>query len=232
MKGWIRAAGVLVVVGVAAGAAEAQNVGMPLFANPHFGSGVRLFVDAGRPATALQNADVTTVQGGVGFSVGPVRLGAAVAGNITDIKNCTGQNFSCSQSYFSGAALAGLKLAGGGHNPLALGVFGGLGIDLSSLELAGYNAPRQLTIPVGASVGYKFGPLVLWGAPRYNFYSWQKCDSSQQSCSTTNDFRWSAGVTMPLGIFGIRAAYDGGKINGVKQDFVGVGVSLGIGGNQ
>jgi len=219
----------------AAAAAPAQNVGMPLFVNPHYTPGIRLHVDAGRPKDQYQNVDVTTVQGGVSFAIGPVGISALAAGNISDINTVSGgcggsTAIACSQTYWSVAGLANLRLVGGGHNPLALSAFGGVGGDVSALEAASGTLPRQLTIPVGVAVGYKLGPLMLWGAPRYNFYKLTSCSGT---CPTAdNDFRWSAGVGIPLGPLGIRAAYDGGKLNGVNQDYIGVGVSLGIGSQQ
>jgi hypothetical protein len=225
-----------------AAAASAQNIGMPLFSNPRYGSGIRLHLDAGRPSEDLQNADVTTVQGGVSFALGAVGISAYVAGNITDLNTvstgCGGTNaIACSQTYFSGAALANLRLYGGGTNPAAISVFGGVGTDFSSLELGGVigSVPKQLTIPVGAALGYHLGPLVIWGAPRYNLYKLTSCDEAvlgAGACETTNDFRYAVGVSIPLGPLGIRAAYDGGKLNGVDRNFIGVGVSLGLGSQQ
>ena len=217
------------------GVASAQNVGMPLFANPHYGTGVRIHVDAGQPADEVQGTltDQTTVQGGVSFSLARFGIQVLAAGNYADVQNCQAQNVDCSQSYFSGALLAGLRLSGGGTNPLALAVFGGASTDLSSVEIAqGTDAPKLLSIPVGVSVGYKLGMLRIWGAPRYNFYKFANCNGNCPPEESDSDFRWSAGVMLPLGPIGIRAAYDAGKIFGVKQEYWGLGVSLGLGSQQ
>ena len=231
-----RTACALALVSAAATVAQAQNVGMPVFANPHFGAGVRIHLDAGQPSDDVQGAltNETTVQGGVSFSPGRFGIQALVAGNYADIQNCQAANVECSQSYVSGALLAGLRLSGGGQQALALAIFGGASTDFSSIEVAqGTAGPKLISLPVGVSVGYKLGILRLWGAPRYNFYKFANCGSG--ACppdETDSDFRWSAGVNLPLGPFGIRAAYDGGKIFGTEVGYWGVGVSLGIGSNQ
>jgi hypothetical protein len=237
MNGLKRVAAALALVAATAAAAQAQNYGMPLFANPHYGTGMRLFADVGQPADQIEGnlTDQTTVQGGLGFTLGRVAIQALVAGNFTDIEGCVdGDDVDCSQVYVSAAALAGLRLYGGGQNPLAIGVFGGLSTDVTSIEVtSGIEVPKQLTIPVGASIGYKLGPVILWAAPRMNIVKWTNCDDSLAALcdGSENDFRWSAGINLPLGPLGIRAAYDSGKWAGSTETVsnVGLGVSLGIG---
>ena len=215
--------------------AGAQNVGMPLFANPHYGTGVRIHVDAGQPADEVQGTltDQTTVQGGVSFSLARFGIQALAAANYADVQNCQAQQVSCSQSTVSGALLAGLRISGGGTNPLALAVFGGASTDFSSYEVAqGVDGPKLLSLPVGVSVGYKLGMLRLWAAPRYNFYKFSNCNGNCPPEESDSDFRWSAGVMLPLGPIGIRGAYDAGKIFGVQQEYWGLGISLGLGSQQ
>jgi hypothetical protein len=237
MNGLKRVAAALVLVAATAAAAQAQNYGMPLFANPHYSTGMRLFADVGQPADQIEGnlTDQTTVQGGLGFTLGRFGIQALVAGNWTDIEGCTdGGDVECSQVYVSAAALAGLRVYGGGDKPLALAVFGGAGTDVTSVEVtAGVEVPKQVIIPVGASIGYKLGPVILWAAPRMNFVKWANCPTGfEDLCEgTESDFRWSAGINLPLGPLGIRAAYDSGKWAGSTETVsnFGVGVSLGIG---
>lgn len=230
------AAGLLATV---TAAAQAQNYGMPVFTNPLWGGGIRLHVDAGQVSEEASAAltDQTTVQGGISFAASSFALQALVAGNWADIQACNSQStFDCSQSTVSGSVLGALRLLGGGSQSMALAVFGGVGTDITTLELAGgVESPKLLNIPVGVSIGAKLGPLMVWGAPRYNFTQWTSCDAAQWGtlCDEKGqDFRWAVGATLPLGPFGIRAAYDGGKIDGEDRNFIGVGVSLGFGSQQ
>lgn len=228
-----RVTAALALVAAAASAAQAQNYGMPMFTNPSFGSGIRLHVDAGRPSKSLNSVSLTTVQAGVSFALGPVGISALAAGNFNDIKGCTsGGAIDCSNTYFSGAAQAQLRIMGGGRNPLALSLFGGAGTDFSSYEVAlNVDAPHLLSIPVGGAIGFKAGPLHLWGAPRYNFYKWVSCGGTCPDASK-GTFRYAVGVNLPVGPLGIRAAYDGGKLFGETIGFFGLGVSLGVGSQQ
>jgi len=234
VSGLKRVTAALALVVAAASTAQAQNYGVPMFTNPSFGSGVRIHADAGRPSKNLNSVSLTTVQAGLSFAVGPVGLGVFAAGNFNDIKGCTsGGAISCSNTYFSGAAQAQLRVMGGGRNPLSLSLFGGAGTDFSSYEVAAnVNAPHLLSIPVGGALGYKLGPLSLWGAPRYNLYKWVSCGSSGCPDASKGTFRYAVGVNLPLGPLGLRAAYDGGKLFGENIGFFGVGVSLGLGSQQ
>jgi hypothetical protein len=223
------------ILGAATTAAQAQNYGMPLFTNPHYGTGVRVFLDLGMPGSEIStdSIDTKTIQGGVGFSLGPVGIQALVAGNFGELKNCSGSTpgIECASTSVSGAALAGLRLVGGGANPLALAVFGGVGTDFTGYEFAtGISGPRTLSIPVGVSVGYKLGKLMIWGAPRYNRY--QAIDCGGTCPDAVSEFRWAVGANLPVGPLGIRAAYDGGQYAGENVSFFAVGVSLGIGSHQ
>jgi len=233
VNGLKRVTATLALVVAAASTAQAQNYGVPMFTNPHYGSGIRLHADAGRPSKDVGNTSLTVVQAGLSFALGPVGIGAFAAGNFTDVKNCTsGPTIDCTNTYFSAAVQAQLRLAGGGRNPLALSLFGGAGTDITSYEVsAGVDAPHLLSIPVGVSVGYKLGPIVLWGAPRYNLYKWSQCGGTCPDASK-GTFRYAVGANLPLGPLGIRAAYDGGKLFGETVGFFGVGVSLGLGSQQ
>lgn len=222
------------ILGAAASAAQAQNYGMPLFTNPHYGTGVRVFLDLGMPGNEITTDNLEnekTLQGGVGFSLGPVGIQALVAGNYGDVTNCATPSYECAGNYYSGAVLAGLRLVGGGTNPLALAVFGGVGSDFSGYELSqGIEGPRTLSIPVGVSVGYKLGKLMIWGAPRMNYYELIECGGPCPDGES--EFRWAVGANLPLGPIGLRAAYDGGKYAGEDVSFFAVGVSLGLGSHQ
>jgi hypothetical protein len=238
MNALTRTAAALVLVAATAAAAQAQNYGMPLFTNPHYSTGMRLHADAGQPANAVDAGavDQTTVQAGLSFTLGRVGLNALAAANLGDIQACDANNVDCTEMYFSVAALAGIRLYGGGRNPLAIGVFGGAGTDITAAEVAGVEGPKQLIIPVGVSVGYKLGPIILWGAPRMNIVKFVNCPSGLDAvCEGSNsDFRWAVGANLPIGPLGLRAAYESGKWGGTTENVntFGVGISLGIGSQQ
>jgi len=232
---------VLLAAGLLAAAtttARAQNLGMPLFTNPMWTGGVRIHVDAGQASDNAQAAltNETAVQGGVSLAFSQFALQALVASNWADIQNCQSGTIQCSQAYVSGALLGALRLMGGGHQSMALAAFAGVGTDFSTIEVSqGVNGPKRLNIPLGVTIGAKLGPLYVWGAPRYNLSRYTNCDSNTFGtlCDEKGtDFRWAAGVTLPIGPFGIRAAYDGGKLNGENKNFIGLGVSLGLGSQQ
>jgi hypothetical protein len=234
MKGFTRVMLATGLLAAAATTAQAQNYGMPLFANPHYGTGVRVFADLGMPGTEINTDNIEnekTLQAGIGFTLGPVGIQALAAGNYGDVVTCGTPSYECAGTSYSGAVLAGLRLVGGGVNPLALAVFGGVGTDFSAAELSqGVEGPRMLSIPVGVSVGYKLGKLMLWGAPRMNYYEMIECGGTCPDGDS--DFRWSVGANLPLGPIGLRAAYDGGQTGGVNTSFFAVGASLGIGSHQ
>jgi len=233
-----------------AGTAQAQIAGMPLYTNPQVGTGFRIHADVGQPTdkgTSLGNA--TVVQGGVTLALGPVGLDANVGMTNNDFKSVSSGATTANigtQHKATASALLQLRLMGGGLNPLSLSLFGGASYDVSAYDFGSSfsslpqaiqdsvkNAnPKTLLIPAGVAVGLKLPVLGLsvWGAPRMNFMKVVNCPSGA-TCKTDSDFRWAAGVDLPiLGILSIRGAYDTGKIAGQTVSYWGVGASIGLGG--
>ena len=242
----------------AASAATAQIPGMPLFTNPRYGSGFRIHADMGMDVngdTKYSFAAAQVYQGGITFAIGPVGIGANVGVTKNDfqgITQCQGGANTCNpQTKATGSALAQLRLVGGGHQNGALSVFGGISADFSgydSPEFQAYCPPggfipqatcdslgvKILTIPVGVAVGFKLGPAVVWGAPRYVFYKATNCTAAVQATlcdDKQNEFRYAVGADLPIfGVVAIRAAFDGGKFQGQNANRVGLGASVGFGG--
>lgn len=248
MTGRMRVA-VAVVTGLVgfAAAASAQITGMPLFTNPRYGTGLRVHADFGRPTNTTSSlADLTVIEAGVSLALGPLGINVAAGMPKTQLNSAQGciqsPTLSCSSQKYSAAALAQLRLFGGGRNPLAVSIFGGAAMDISSYDVANYQAsgtgsiPKELTIPVGVAVGFHTPLLGLnvWGAPRMNMRKWVNCSGTCQT--SDNKFRWAVGADLPiLSIISIRAAFDSGKIatpaGGTETVSVwGVGASIGIGG--
>lgn len=244
--------GVAVVTGLLgfAAAASAQIPGMPLFTNPRYGTGIRVHADLGQPSKAgpLGN-DYTVVQGGVTFALGPVGIGANVGTNLQRAKDIVhGTDTLGLNDNFTGSAIAQLRILGGGHNPLALSLFGGATMEITAQEIAAasanYKYPKLLNVPVGAALGFHIplGMLSvnLWGSGRMVFTKYVSCPATDPvgfpglstMCSTTeHNFRWAVGVDLPLiGILSVRAAYDGGKVADQSVNMWGVGASIGLGG--
>jgi len=244
----LKRAGVAVVALAVAGVlpAAAQNAGLPLFTNPRYGTGIRLHLDAGKPADAQPlngyNYDQLTLQGGVSLAIGPVGLNVAVAGTKADLESgqtCAGGNASACDpnTVVSGGALAQLRVMGGGSSNLSLSVFGGVSTQFSGWEIAlnTFESPRALTIPVGAALGLRIplgvASLNLWGAPRYSITKISNCPAGA-TCDTEGSFRWAVGADFPVfRVLSVRAAFDAGeKVGGVSTNVFGAGVSLGVGG--
>jgi hypothetical protein len=237
------------LVGGAAATAQAQIAGMPLFTNPRVGTGIRVHADIGQPTdkgTSL--GDATVVQGGLTLALGPVGIGANVGMTNNDFKTVTSGATSANlgtQHKVTASALVQLRVMGGGLNPLSLSLFGGASYDVSAYDFANLSSlpqaiqdsvksanPKTLLIPAGVAIGLKLPILGLsvWGAPRLNFTKVIDCPSGA-TCKTNSDFRWAAGVDLPiLGILSIRGAYDSGKIAGQTVSYWGVGASIGLGG--
>jgi hypothetical protein len=241
MTGRMRVA-VAVVTGLLgfAAAASAQIPGMPLFTNPRYGTGIRVHAELGQPTdqgTAL--GKLTVIQGGVSFALGPIGLDASVGMPKAQLSTAQGciktPTLSCSDQKYFAAALAQLRLVGGGMNPLALSVFGGASMDFTAYDAAsvgstGTLTDKQLNIPVGVAVGFHtpFG-LTIWGAPRYNLTRFVSCSGTCPS--GTSKFRWAVGADLPiLSIISVRAAYDSGKYGSVTLNNWGIGASIGLGG--
>jgi hypothetical protein len=243
----------------AAGAAQAQIQGMPLFTNPRYSTGLRVHADIGLPTdkgTSL--GDYNVLQGGVTFALGPIGVGANLGTTSQTFKAATGGTATTdlgSQSKVTASALLQFRVAGGA-NPLSVSLFGGASMDLNAFDftkLSNFGSlpqriqdsikstnPKVLTIPVGGAVGIKL-PLVvinpnLWGSARLNMSRVVNCPSGQ-SCSTNNQFRWAVGLDVPVfSVLSVRAAYDSGKIKnpvgGGSQTVsnFGLGASIGLGG--
>jgi hypothetical protein len=243
----------------AASAASAQIPGMPLFTNPRYGTGIRIHADAGTDlgGTQLSFSSAQVYQAGVTFALGPVGLAANVGSSKNDLQGiqaCSAGSNTCNpETKVTASALAQFRLIGGGGQNGALSVFGGLSTDFS-----GYDSPQFLancsgatpagfipqaicdsltakvmTIPLGVSAGFKLGPLVVWGAPRLVLYRAKDCGATALAlCNNReNEFRYAVGADLPiLGLLSLRAAYDGGKFQGVNVNRLGVGASIGVGG--
>jgi hypothetical protein len=227
----------LVMAGGAATTLSAQNFGLPLFTNPRVATGVRIHADAGRNTQSVNNVDRTVVQGGLSFAIGPVGINAAVAGNLTDIKNCSGGGANCNvNTVVSAGALAMIKVYGGGRRNVSVSAFGGASTDLNALDYLGVEQPKQLTIPFGVSIGYRIplglASLNVWAAPRMNMIKFVNCAAGDTTCDTSETkFRWAVGADLPIfRILSARVAYDSGKIGTETVNFIGVGASIGFGG--
>jgi len=240
---------VAALVGGVAATARAQIAGMPLFTNPRVGTGIRVLADIGQPTdkgTSL--GDATVVQGGVSLALGPVGIGANVGMTRNAFNTVTSGSSSANlgtETKVTASALLQLRVMGGGLNPLSLSLFGGASYDVSAYDFANLSSlpqaiqdsvksanPKTLLIPAGVAVGLKLPILGLsvWGAPRLNFTKVIDCPSGA-TCSAKSDFRWAAGVDLPiLGILSIRGAYDSGKIAGQTVSYWGLGASIGLGG--
>ncbi len=245
MRGRMRVACAVVagLVGFAA-VASAQIPGMPLFTNPLYGTGLRVHADFGQPTDQGTGiGKLTIVQGGVSLALGPVGLDASVGvpkGQLSSAQGCVKTpTIDCSSTKVSAAALAQLRIMGGGSNPLALSLFGGASMDLTAYDAAHFDSSgvftdKQLNIPVGVAVGLHtpFG-LNLWGAPRFNLSRWVNCAGT---CPDGyQNFRWAVGADYPiLGVLSIRAGYDSGKVGkgsaAQTVSYWGIGASIGFGG--
>lgn len=238
----------------AAGKAQAQIQGMPLFTNPRYATGLRVHADLGLPTdkgTSLGNYNV--LQGGATLALGPIGIGANIGATRNDFKTVTSGTASAdigAQTKVTASALLQLRLAGGGANPLSFSLFGGASMDVNGFDFTKISAfsslpqavqdsiknsnPKVLTIPVGGAIGVKL-PLVvinpnLWGAARLNMQRVVNCPSGA-SCKTVSKFRWAVGLDIPiLSILSLRAAYDSGKIGDQTVSYFGVGASIGLGG--
>lgn len=177
----IGSAAAVALVLLAAGRPAAAQIlnGVPLGTAPS-GTGIVLGVDYGNPDHGDAAYGLT---GGVGFS----RFGIAASVGSLDLGNA-----SNATNY---GGMVGMRLIGGGLNPLAIGAQAGvLSTDLSAGSLTSYNA--------GANVRFSppLFPLKPWGVV---YYSMPKDASSE--------LRFSAGVDFNLVLgLGLHAAYDWG----------------------
>lgn len=260
MKQSMRLMSLVLAASAGATAAQAQIPGMPLFTNPRYGTGVRIHADIGQPTSEGTTAgDLTVIQGGLTFALGPVGLGANVGALRSDasaIQDCTsGASTTCdTQTKVTASALAQLRIAGGGASSVSLSLFGGGSVDLNAydaLDCTGLtgtplafcqaaseqNQAKVLTVPLGVAVGLRvplgFATLNLWGAPRYNIIKLVNCPAGNTACDAEaeSDFRYAFGADLPIfRILSVRAAYEGGKIGDTEFKVWGVGASIGIGG--
>lgn len=253
MTGIKRAGSALVVFVLAGGAGAslmAQIPGMPLFTNPRYATGVRVHADIGQPTDQGTNlGDLTVLQGGVTFALGPVGLGANVGARRNDLENASSNCSNCDpETAVTASALAQIRVAGGGRSNLSLSLFGGGSMDLKAYEFAGLTQAQKdslaaagligdgtkvLTIPLGVAVGLRIplglASLNLWGAPRMNLTRFSDCPGTCPDGES--DFRWAVGADLPIfRVLSVRAAYDSGKIAGETVSVWGVGASIGIGG--
>ena len=260
MRQSMRAMSLVVVAASAATVAEAQIPGMPLFTNPRYGSGIRIHADMGQPTDqGTSVGDLTVIQGGLTFALGPVGIGAnvgALRNDVSSIQDCTaGASTTCdTQTKVTASALAQLRIAGGGTQSVSLSLFGGGSMDMNAYDaldctglvgtplatcqaISEQNQAKVLTIPVGVAVGLRvplgFATLNLWGAPRYNIIKLVNCPTGNTACDaeSESDFRYAFGADLPIfRILSVRAAYEGGKIGDQEFKVWGIGASIGIGG--
>jgi hypothetical protein len=238
-------------------AAQAQIPGMPLFTNPRYGTGLRVHADYGQATEAAVAERV--IEGGLSLALGPIGLSATVGtlkSNLSTAQTCINNpTLNCSSQHLSAAALAQLRVMGGGHSNMSLSLFGGAATDVNAGDFVDCTqftgtalticqqekANRQtkaLTIPVGAAIGLRIplgvASLNLWGAPRYSLTKFVNCPSSNTlPCDAKIDgvFRWAVGADFPiLKILSIRAAFDSGKVGNQTVSFWGLGASIGLGG--
>lgn len=230
--------------------ASAQIPGMPLFTNPRYGTGIRVHADIGQPTDAGTSVgDLTVVQGGLTFALGPVGIGANVGMNFNKAHTLQGGGSVDANTNLTASAIAQLRVYGGGTHALALSIFGGASSDITMREAqagVGLKYPRFMNLPVGAALGLHvplgIASLNLWGAGRYVFSKYMNCpsaaddpttgDAISHMCDTTDkNFRWAVGADLPIfSILSIRAAYDSGKLYGQTLSVWGLGASIGIGG--
>ena len=235
---------------------------MPLFTNPRYATGIRIHADYGKPTKTDSFAgDQSVIQAGLGFVLGPVGIDANVGSLRSDVKSLQACSTNTSaagcnaNSKVTASGLLQLRIAGAGRSNLSLSLFGGGSMDLTSYDVidctgltgtaltycTGYRdarATKQLTIPVGAAIGYRIplgvASLNLWGAPRMNLTKFVNCPATNTApCDAKmgSQFRWTVGADFPiLRVLSIRAAFESGKNNGVTSSVFGVGASLGIGG--
>jgi hypothetical protein len=245
----------LVMAGGAGASLMAQIPGMPLFTNPRYATGLRIHGDIGQPTDQGTNlGELTVLQGGVTFALGPVGLGA----NVGSLKRTVDAAAICNtstgagcdpNSNFTASVLAQIRVAGGGRSNLSLSVFGGGSMDVNAREIGNlpaglpqvvqdslnalYAGPKVLTIPLGVAVGLRIplglASLNLWGAPRMNLTRFTDCPGTCPDGDS--NFRWAVGADLPIfRVLSIRAAYDSGKIGDETVSVWGVGASIGIGG--
>jgi hypothetical protein len=244
-------AGLAVMVGVlaagAAGTAQAQIQGMPLFTNPRYATGFRVHADLGLPTDKKVGlGDYQVIQGGVTFALGPVGLGANVGATRNDFKSISNGSGGTvgTQTKVTASALAQVRVYGGGSSLWAVSLFGGASMDVQAYQFSGLadsiknqlgGSSKVLTIPAGAAIGLKL-PLVvispnLWGSARMDFTKILNCPTGTTCPNSKAEFRWAVGLDVPiLRIFSVRAAFDSGKLYGQTVKNFGVGASIGIGG--
>lgn len=184
------AAVALVLLGAAARPAAAQSLrGVPLGVAPS-GTGINLGVDYGSPDNDYDGGGTAYgVTGGVGFS----RFGiAASVGSIDP------DNFNKASSY---GAMVGMRLIGGGLNPLAIGAqAGGTHAEVGGITTTTYNA--------GASVRFSppLFPLKPWGVAYY---------AMSDNDAMKDEVRMTLGLDFNLMLgLGVHAAYDWGNDGG------------------
>jgi hypothetical protein len=236
-------------------AASAQIPGMPLFTNPRYGTGVRVFADYGQ-ATEATVAD-RVIEAGASLALGPIGASLTVGtlkDNLESTQTCIqNPSFNCSDTHLSAAALAQLRIMGGGRSNVSLSLFAGAATDLNATDafdcttlpvgqqpicqaISDQYSVKELTIPLGAALGVRIplgiASLNLWGAPRYSMTKFVGCQTGNTVCDgNTGKFRWAVGADFPiLKIMSIRAAFDSGKVGNTTVSFWGIGASIGIGG--
>jgi len=183
------AAVALALLGAAVRPAMAQSLsGVPLGVAPS-GTGINLGVDYGSPDDTYGGGSAYGLTGGIGFS----RFGVAASFGSLDPNN-----FTKTAAY---GAMVGMRLIGGGLNPLAIGAqAGGAHAEVGAITTTTYNA--------GASVRFSppLFPLKPWGLVYY---------AMSDNSSAKDEVRMSVGLDFNLLLgLGVHAAYDWGNDGG------------------
>jgi hypothetical protein len=168
-------------LGASAVAAHAQLPGLPVFIVPA-GTGFSVAADAG----FADGANTYALTGGVGL--GRIGLSVSLGGSDIDVLDNTEATYG---------AQAGIRLFGGGLNPLAIGAQAGY----ASVDVGGKTSDR---IPVGATIRFSppAFPLKPWGVAYYDL-------------GDLDEARFTIGVDFTLlPLITIRGGYDWGDKGG------------------
>lgn len=188
--------------------ASAQLPGIP-YAPVETGLGVSVSADAGKPNTKAGGGTAFGASVGIGFS----RFGISAAAGT---RNPSGSGLGLNSSASVGGRI-GMKLIGGGLNPISLGVQVG-GSTTGDIGGTALNRARLTTIMPGAwvKVSPPLFPFKPWGQVYYL--------TGSNLPAGTKEARFAVGLNLNL-LFGlgVHAAYDWGKTGGST---VGVGAHL------
>jgi hypothetical protein len=220
---------VLAALGLLAAAdtAAAQVAGVPVYFNPRGGGGFSLAANLGATSSDTRPVEgkAWALSAGLGFS--RVRLSATVGSFNPDSAGLASQT-----TY---AAMAEVRLFGGGLVPLAISAAAGLGANKT--VLSGQNKTEiHVPIGLGAALNFPLFPLKPWVAPRIQIDrvltddpTTAQVDLAMRSASS---FRVSAGVDFSLLLgLGVHAAVDWGTLPKKLDPNTNSALTLGVGGH-